>query len=80
MKKLIFGALASVLFASTGFAKGGETLVNENLTLNSENVLTIDSKEELLGCTSKTVTVTTTNPNGSSTSTSTTTVSCDTAK
>ena len=38
-KKYFFTALASVLFASTGFAKGSETLVNENLNVVTENQL-----------------------------------------
>ena len=51
MKKLIFGALATVLFATTGFAKGGETLVNENLNVVTENQLVSeDTPEDTFTC------------------------------
>lgn len=60
------------------FAFANAEVTPENDVNKTENVLSIDSQEELLGCSSKTVTVTTTNTDGSSTSTSTTTVNCDT--
>ena len=62
MKKLIFTALATVLFASTGFAKGGETLVNENLTLNSE--ILIENEEAPEATFTCQITVTITNEDG----------------
>lgn len=55
-----------------------QKFIFENDVNKVKNILSINSQEELLGCSSKTVTVTTTNTDGSSTSTSTTTVNCDT--
>lgn len=51
MKKLIFGALASVLFATTGFAKSGETLVYENLNVITENqIVNKEAPEDTYVC------------------------------
>ncbi len=75
MKNLFF-ALAFMLIGMFAFAN---TEVISDIDVNkTENVLSLNAQEKLLGCSSKTVTITTTNTDGSATSTSTTTVSCDT--
>jgi hypothetical protein len=74
--KNVFFALAFMLVGTFAFAN---TEVISDIDLNkTEKVLSIDTQEDLLNCSSKTVTTTTTNTDGSSSSTSTTTVNCDT--
>ena len=79
MKKLVFSVafmlIGTFAFANTEFTNEVNKIENVANQNNPDS-----SKDQLLGCSSKTVTVTTTNPNGSSSSTTTTTVNCDTPR